>query len=93
MNDCITIFRQILQLLPKNKLAKSIEEHAADRYVKKFSTQQLLYTLVYAHISKKASLRDIETGMAMHQNKLLSVAFSLGKIQKKKGGDKTPLSI
>jgi hypothetical protein len=70
MSNSITLFRQILSLVPENCLKKSVCEHGADRYAKTLSTAQLLKVHLYAHITGKDSLRDIITGLEVNRNKL-----------------------
>ena len=76
MSNSITVFRQILQLLPKNKFNQAVRKHEADKYVKRFFTWKLLVALLYAQITGKDSLRDIETGILSHKNKLYHLGVS-----------------
>ena len=63
MYQCTTIFNQILQFVPKNKLQSFVGQHQADRYVKKMTVWNQFVILMYAQATGKDSLRDIETGL------------------------------
>jgi len=80
MNNYTTIFRQILQLIPANIVNRAVKKYCGDRYVKHFKTFQLLVVMVYAQITGKKSLRDIETGLLSQKNKL----YHLGVKQPKR---------
>lgn len=64
-----TIFNQLLSFLPKNKFNQFVGQHNGDRYVKKLTTWNQLTALLYAQATGKKSLRDIETGLKMHETK------------------------
>lgn len=81
MQQVSTIFGQLLDFLPKNKFNSFVGQHNADKYVKRFTCWQQLLTLLYAQATGKESLREIETGLKVQQNKwyhlgLTSVARS-----------------
>jgi hypothetical protein len=68
MNNNNTIFNQLLGFLPKFKFQQFIGQHQGDRYTKKLTSWNQLTTLLYAQATSKKSLRDIETGLNIHQN-------------------------
>ena len=76
MSNYITIFRQILQILPDSMFKKSVRKYATDKYVKHFTTFKLLITLLYAQITGKDSLRDIVTGLDAQKNKKYHIGLS-----------------
>ena len=63
-----TIFNQLLSFLPKYQFNQFVGQHHGDRYIKKLTTWNQLSALLYAQATGKKSLRDIETGMKMHEN-------------------------
>ena len=63
-----TIFNQLLNFLPKHKFQNFVGQHQADRYVKKLDTWNQLVALLYAQSTGKDSLREIETGLSLHQS-------------------------
>ena len=65
-----SIFSELLKLTPRFKFDKAVDRHKADRYTKSFSSWRQFTTLLYAQITGKDSLRDIETGLAAHSSRL-----------------------
>lgn len=63
-----TIFNQLLNFLPKDKFRQFVGQHQADRYVKKLTTWNQFTALLYAQATGKDSLREIETGLNVHQS-------------------------
>lgn len=64
-----TLFGELLKLVPRFHFEKAVSTHKADRYSKKFSSWNQLTTLLYAQITGKESLREIETGLAAQQSR------------------------
>lgn len=56
------------QCLPRSAFDEIVKKHKADRYVKRFSSWDLLISMVYAQLSGVASLRELETGFNQHRN-------------------------
>ena len=54
-----TVFRQLANNLPWAMLRRLIDQHGADKGVRKFGTEPLLLTLLLAQVSGDRSLRDI----------------------------------
>jgi hypothetical protein len=65
-----TIFNELLNFLPFKTFDALVGQHKVDRYKKKFSAKTLLSILMYAQITGKDSLRDIETSLTVQQNNL-----------------------
>ena len=63
MNNNTTILRQILSMIPRGKFEKEAEKNGYNRYVKHFTVWVQMIVNLYAQISGKMSLRDIETGL------------------------------
>ena len=63
MSNDTTIFRQILSMIPQRQFEKDSEKHGYNRYTKHFTVWNQLKVNLYAQISGKMSLRDIETGL------------------------------
>jgi transposase len=68
------IFNQLLSLIPRRIILKSVQETNADRYYKKFKSYDHLITMLYTCLQKCTSLREVTTGMMACQHKL----FHLG---------------
>lgn len=71
-----TIFNQLLSFLPKHQFNQFVGQHKGDRYVKKLTTWNQLTALLYAQATGKKSLRDIETGMKIHENQWYHLGIS-----------------
>src|ERR1035441_4134635 len=62
-----TIFNQLLHFIPKVSFKGLVRLHRSDRYTKSLTAWNQLATLLFAQATGKESLRDIETGLKMHQ--------------------------
>lgn len=63
-----TIFNEILDFIPRRTFKGLIGQHWFDKYKKSFSGYNLLLILMYAQVTWKDSLRDIETSLSVHKN-------------------------
>jgi hypothetical protein len=61
MSNFTTIFRQILSMVPQVDFEKEAAKHGYNRYTKHFTVWNQFKVNLYAQISNKKSLRDIET--------------------------------
>ena len=68
MNYTSTILNQLLNFLPKHKFKDFVGQHQADKHVRKLDTWNQLVALLYAQATDKDSLREIETGLSLHQS-------------------------
>lgn len=80
MKNVITIFNQLLNLIPYNKFQQAVEEYNGDKFTKKFTSFHHFITLFYAQITEKDSLRDIENPINIQKSKLQF--FSLPDIKR-----------
>ena len=62
-----TIFNQLLNMLPRYRFEQDVIEAQANRYTRHFTAWNQLLVNLYAQVSGKKSLRDIETGLKMQQ--------------------------
>lgn len=63
-----TVFGQMMNMLPRWEFEKEARKGQADRYTKHYTAWNQLMVNLYAQITGKKSLRDIETGLKMHQS-------------------------
>jgi hypothetical protein len=70
MKNSITIFNQLLNLIPMGKFDKIVDEFKGDKYTKKFNSFHHFITLFYAQITEKDSLRDIQYPINLQKSKL-----------------------
>lgn len=58
-----TVLHQLLSLLPEQQFQDFVGQHEADKYVKRFSCFNQLTALLYAQITGKECLREIESDL------------------------------
>jgi hypothetical protein len=58
-----TVLHQLLHLLPLDQFETFVGQHQADKHVKRLRCRDQLLILLYAQVTGKDSLRDIETGL------------------------------
>ena len=68
MSYYTTIFRQILQMIPRNRFEAIVKSYGANRYTKHFTAWNQFIVNLYAQISGKDSLRQIESGLRVNRN-------------------------
>jgi hypothetical protein len=59
-----------LQHIPWSRFDGLVEDHQADKHVRRFSTKSQFVAMLYAQLSGSASLREIVTGLLSHQARL-----------------------
>jgi hypothetical protein len=64
-----TIFQQLLSFIPHQQFEKSVSAFNGNRYVKSFKCWGQFCANLYAQISGKDSLRDIETALKTQRSK------------------------
>ena len=75
MNTGITVFKQLLQHLPRYEFNLCIRRYNGEYRARKFSSYDQFLCLAYAQITGRESLRDIETCLNSHKEKLYHVGF------------------
>lgn len=62
----VSRFGSLLKLLPRGFFDRLVEQHATDKYRKRFSCWQQLVMMVYAQLSGASSLRVLESSFNAH---------------------------
>lgn len=75
MHSGKTVFKQILQYLPQYEFNLCVSRYCGEHRVKKFSTYDQFLCLAYAQMAGRESLRDIETCLNSHREKLYHIGF------------------
>jgi len=75
MNSGKTVFRQLLQFLPRHDFNLCVQRYRGEHRVKTFTAFDQFLCLAYAQLSGRESLRDIETCLNSHRDKLYHVGF------------------
>ncbi len=60
MNIGRTVFSQLIEHLPNNDFQKCVSRYDGERYVKNFSCWDQFLSMVFAQLTYRESLRDIE---------------------------------
>ena len=81
MNSGKAIFRQLLEYLPRYEFNKCVAKYNVNYKVRKFSCYDQLLCLMFAQLSGRRSLRDIETCLNSHHEKLHHIGFR-GKVSR-----------
>lgn len=63
-----TIFSQLLNFLPKYQFKQYVAEFEADKHVRTLTTWNQFMALLYAQVTGKESLRELETGFNLQKN-------------------------
>ena len=75
MNTGKTVFKQLLQFLPRKEFDICVNRYRGDYCAKSFTTFDQFLCLAYAQMSGRDSLRDIETCLNSHKEKLYHIGF------------------
>lgn len=75
MHSGQTVFKQLLQHLPRYEFNLCVNRYCGDHWAKSFSTYDQFLCLAYAQMAGRESLRDIETCLNSHQEKLYHIGF------------------
>lgn len=70
-----TVFRQLLQFLPRYEFNLCVHKYRGEYRTRNFSTFDQFLCLAYAQLSGRESLRDIETCLNSHREKLYHIGF------------------
>jgi Transposase DDE domain/Domain of unknown function (DUF4372) len=65
-----TVMHQILKYVPWDVFERLVDEHNADKHVRRLSTKSQFVALLYGQLSGAVSLREIVTGLQSHQARL-----------------------
>jgi len=63
-----TVFRELLNHIPRGRFKKIVAAYDGDKHVRTFDSWTHLVSLIYAQLQGNTSLRDIETTLASHNN-------------------------
>lgn len=75
MNAGKTVFAQIMEHLPRYEFDKCVKKYKGNHRVRKFSCYDQFLCLAFAQITYCESLRDIETCLNSHHEKLYHIGF------------------
>ncbi len=70
-----TVFKQLLQFLPRYEFNICVSRYRGEHWINRFLTYDQFLCLAYAQMAGRERLRDIETCLNSHQEKLYHVGF------------------
>jgi transposase len=65
-----SVFHSVLKQVPWHRFDRLVDEHHADKHVRRLTTKGQLIALIYAQLSGAQSLREIEAALTSHATKL-----------------------
>lgn len=75
MNQGQTIFAQIMSHIPKNKFDRCVRKYRGNYKIQSFSCWEQFLVMVFAQLTYRESLRDIETCLRAMHNKLYHIGI------------------
>ena len=65
-----SVFHSVLKQVPWHRFDRLVDEHHADKHVRRLTTKGQLIALIYAQLSGAQSLREVEAALESHSAKL-----------------------
>jgi IS4 transposase len=65
-----SVLHGVLKHIPWSRFDRLVEEHGADKHVRRLTTKSQLVALLYGQLSSASSLREIEAGLKSHEAKI-----------------------
>ena len=75
MNQGKTIFAQLMDYLPLKSFHQCVSKYRGNHKIKSFSCLDHFYTMAFAQLTYRESLRDIEACLRSQQNKLYHIGI------------------
>ncbi len=75
MNSGRTVFSQLISFLPDREFRRCVARYGGDRRLREFSCWDQYLTMVFAQLTYRESLRDIEACLRSLQGKLYHLGF------------------
>ncbi len=70
MNRVCSIFSQLLQLFPRVEFEEAVQKHKGERHARGFTCWGQFVAMMFCHLGKAQSLREICGGLAASEGKL-----------------------
>ena len=65
-----SVFHSVLKQVPWHRFDRLVDDHHADKHVRRLTTKGQLIALIYAQLSGAQSLREVEAALESHSAKL-----------------------
>lgn len=69
------IFNQLVSFIPRDYFEYLVKKHNGNLYVKSYSCWNHFLVMLWAQLTNRRSLRDIETSLRVHSDKLYRMGF------------------
>lgn len=69
MSQLPYIFNQLISYVPKDFFDRLVKKYQANKYVKSYSCWNHLLVMIWAQLTSRQSLRDIESSLRVHSDK------------------------
>jgi Transposase DDE domain/Domain of unknown function (DUF4372) len=70
MQAFCSLFSQILKVIPRGGFEQLVRQHGSERHARGFTSWQQLVAMLFCHIGRAQSLREIEHGLRSAEGKL-----------------------
>lgn len=70
MSTFCSLFSQILNTIPRGRFEQLVRQHGSERHARGFNSWQQLVAMLFCHLAKAQSLREIEHGLRSAEGKL-----------------------
>jgi hypothetical protein len=75
MNQGTSVFSQILSVIDYNDFRRYVRRYDGDRGVRRLTCWEQFLAMVFAQLTRRESLRDIEVSLAAHRKRLYHAGF------------------
>ena len=72
-----SVFHQLFNFIPRHRFENAVKNTSGDLYCKHFTAWKQFLTLLYAQISGKDSLREIENGLLANHKRLYHLGMEV----------------
>lgn len=69
------IFNQLISFIPKDIFDRLVKKYQANKYVKRYSCWNHLLVMIWAQLTSRRSLRDIESSLRVHSDKIFRMGI------------------
>jgi len=77
MSSLCSLFRQILNTMPRGRFEQLARQHGSERHARGFTSWQQFVAMLFCHLGRAQSLREIEHGLRSAEGKLNHLGIEL----------------
>lgn len=79
MVSLCSLFRQILNVVPRGQFEQLVRQHGSERHARGFTSWQQFVAMLFCHLGRAQSLREIEHGLRSAEGKLNHLGIAVPK--------------